>query len=760
MKRKKETTTFLSLGLVLTWVRRPASPLVALLVFLMVLSGCQTSLVAPQIRPHTSTDRLVKNADYLKKSGKVELAVKELEEAHLQDPGNLTILDVLIQCYEDLGHFDRAQELYEEALSRAGHHPALENNRCYSFYLQGRLNQAESCFRKVLARHPDNQTARNNLGLVLCRQGREDDALALWREAGSDTEARQRLGQALTALGREAPPHLAGGASPPADQQTVAAAKPVEASGPETLEPQAPRPAGPEGPRPAPVQVAAAPAPPPAPAGQVTPASGADQGPRKTPEPLTAQAPAPAAALPHQPAATEPQPTPEPVAAVPHLPSAGEGQAQPAPEPRTTIASSFSAEISEPAVQTSTPASAPEITPGSLKIETPVAAPAPSPSPVPARSVAETAPDASGSPSTSNQAAQEPTPASMATVTTPEPPPAPAAVPATPVTVAATPAELPEASAPAAPEAPVETGLQAGAPEPPAPEIQVTEPRHPLRQLLVNLIRLLTEKEPAAQAAVVSETPQASTPSPRPQELPEPQTSAALQVPEAAASSPSAVAQEALAHAESGTGPVAQVSSPGQGQPGAAVPNLKGELLVTESAEPSSESARDEAGEPAPARQPVQGSEAAASPVAVPRVSVAAAPPHQPEVSAAPQGNPILNEDTGASSPFLTSLELHETRIELKNGNGVQNLARDARRLLALEGFTVVSIGNHLDFGLDQTIIAYRPEAARVAQALSHQFFPEAILQEDGKTSLHADIRVSLGRDLIADNRPLAQMTP
>ena len=205
---------------------------------------------------------------------------------------------------------------------------------------------------------------------------------------------------------------------------------------------------------------------------------------------------------------------------------------------------------------------------------------------------------------------------------------------------------------------------------------------------------------------------------------------------------------------------MAQVSSPVQARPGAPVPALKGELLVTESAEPSPESARDEAKEPSPARQPVQRTEAAASPVAVPRVSAAPAPSPQPKVFAAPQGNPVLTEDTGASSPFLTSLELHETRIELKNGNGVQNLARNARRLLALEGFTVVSIGNHLDFGLEQTIIAYRPEAARVAQALSHKFFPEAILQEDGKTSPQADIRVSLGRDLLNHPKPLAQLKP
>lgn len=101
------------------------------------------------IRPTSNAARLVRNATHLKQTGRVELALKDLEEAHLQEPENLEILDALIQCYEELGHFDRAQELYKEALARTGRHPALENNRCYSLYLAGRLAKAETCFREL-----------------------------------------------------------------------------------------------------------------------------------------------------------------------------------------------------------------------------------------------------------------------------------------------------------------------------------------------------------------------------------------------------------------------------------------------------------------------------------------------------------------------------------------------------------------------------------------------------------------------------------
>jgi len=98
----------------------------------------------------------------------------------------------------------------------------------------------------------------------------------------------------------------------------------------------------------------------------------------------------------------------------------------------------------------------------------------------------------------------------------------------------------------------------------------------------------------------------------------------------------------------------------------------------------------------------------------------------------------------------LTAEELVTTRIELKNGNGATNQAKETRSLLALEGFSVSGVGNHIDFGLEETTIAFRPEAAKVAKALARKFFPAARLAPGGKVSAAADIRVSLGRDCLA----------
>jgi cytochrome c-type biogenesis protein CcmH/NrfG len=145
--------------------------------------------------------RLAQNAHYYKLMGQPELGLKELELAHQQNPDNLQIADLLAQNYEELGKFEAARQLYQEALTRRGSNPVMANNFCFSYYTEGRWQEAETCFRKTLARDPGNVAARNNLGLLYCRLGRRDEARRLWQETEGTAAADAKLGQALAALG-------------------------------------------------------------------------------------------------------------------------------------------------------------------------------------------------------------------------------------------------------------------------------------------------------------------------------------------------------------------------------------------------------------------------------------------------------------------------------------------------------------------------------------------------------------------------------
>jgi Tfp pilus assembly protein PilF len=546
---------------------------IGLLLWLAFLPGCNSQNSASrkalrEIRPATNTALLMQNAAYLRKSGRLELAVEDLEEAHLQDPGNMEILDVLTQSYEELGDYDRAEELYEEALSRGGRHPAIENNRCYALYLQGRLDQAETCFRKLLAREPDNKAARNNLGLVLCKQGREAEALAMWREALNDNDARQHLGQALAALGKEVPPSLAGPAPAPAGQQVAAVnqpASPAPAAGIRQLSPPAP------GALPAPSTPLAA-------------------------SPLANQAP-----------------------------------------------------IGD------------QIPPGNI-------ASAPAVSPAPA----------------SSSTGQTP---AMAAASTPEKTPARAAAIAA---AAVPPAEKPLSPPPATtsvkkPKAPVLTvldleGTRIEVKNGNGIQDQARELRSRLSVEGFTVVGIGNHIDFGLEDTVISYRPES-------------------------AKVAKALAQKFF--------PGAKLEKDGKISPGA---NIRVSL------------GRDLAGE-------------------------------QNFAATAPVMDGVRKQ---ASSPvaslpdYLTAQELN-LRIEIRNGNGVTGQAWEAGSQLALEGFRVVNIANNKGFGLERTVIAYQPEAARLARVIYKKYFPKADLQEEATLPPWTDVRVSLGRDQISNHQHLAQ---
>jgi Flp pilus assembly protein TadD len=169
-------------------------------------------------------DRLLRNVHYYKLMGQPELGLRELELVHQQNPDNLQIVNYLAQNYEELGKFEAARQLYQEALARHGAQPALANNLCFSYYQEGRWQEAETCFRQTLARDPVNVAARNNLGLLYCRLGRQDEARQLWQQAEGGPAAEIKVGQALAALGLPKSPVYA---QKPVPAPPVAKAAPV-----------------------------------------------------------------------------------------------------------------------------------------------------------------------------------------------------------------------------------------------------------------------------------------------------------------------------------------------------------------------------------------------------------------------------------------------------------------------------------------------------------------------------------------------------
>lgn len=693
---------------------------------------------AQTVRPPSSeTARLLNNASILRSLGRSHLAVKELEEALQRDPGNLKVVDALAQCYEDLRDYARAQTLYEAALAKNPQHTALRNNLGFSYYQSGEWQKAEASFREALKLDPANRQARNNLGLLLVRQGRQAEALALWQEREGEQVARELLAQALAAVGEKAPVQTARRSSP-------------------------------------------------------------------TPTPAVAPpASAPAAA----PSASAPAATPSPAAAVPRAPvAAPQPQVQPAvaaPRPPEVIPPPASSPVKEAQATRETPASPPQaaapsppkpvVSGGSTAVAS-AAAPSP-PSPAPPAAPTKTAgagatPVASGSPAKA----------------APSAPPA-TSPPSKPAPEAAAKPEFPPGRAAAAVQVTSAGPSQKSAP-PQAARNDVKSDRTavPMPPLKATAAVKKTTPAPSARpsAALASKGPRPKTSLPKAQSA-SPQ--AAVQpAPWQREAPPSS--QELLEHRlvllnGNGCQGIArkhrewlemegfQVAEVGNfrdfGQERTSISYLPGARRVAKflsrtcypqadlkeaASLPRSAAVLVVLGRNQLAREAkvnhrlaklrAMAAELASSAPAAVR-EPAGAQPHTATPSPVIAATPKAERGSPPPPPTpvsLTSAELISTRISVKNGNGTKNIARAYRALLSQQGFTVADIGNHIDFGMVQTTILYRPEAARVAQTLAARFFPRARLQE-AQLADGLEVKVVLGKDLAGPSPELlAQLGP
>jgi Tfp pilus assembly protein PilF len=156
-----------------------------------------------------------------------------------------------------------------------------------------------------------------------------------------------------------------------------------------------------------------------------------------------------------------------------------------------------------------------------------------------------------------------------------------------------------------------------------------------------------------------------------------------------------------------------------------------------------------------PGREPT----AEPPPASLVRQTVTPARPEKAAPQAVRASQPDPKGMAGQTSPdkpratpptYLTARELMETGIAIHNGNGIPHLAHDTRSVLSLEGFNVVAIANYRDFGVDRTIIYYRPQSEHVATFLNNKFFPRAAVEPAPQLADRVDVKVILGHDLFS----------
>lgn len=155
-------------------------------------------------------DLQVAYARTLEKRGEVEQAQARYQEAVRQDPQRGDAWLRLAILHDREGRFAESADMYRKALASRPGDPEIYCDVGYSFYLQRRWAEAEMNLRQALALRPNHARAHNNLGLLLARTGRDEEALAQFRQAGggeADSHANLAFALALEGQWPEAKQH-------------------------------------------------------------------------------------------------------------------------------------------------------------------------------------------------------------------------------------------------------------------------------------------------------------------------------------------------------------------------------------------------------------------------------------------------------------------------------------------------------------------------------------------------------------------------
>lgn len=146
----------------------------------------------------------------LRLRGMHDLAIAKFQAAiQLRPDWPLAYVDLGV-CWDERGHHGKAREAYFKALALAPGMSSIYNNIGYSYFLEGEYGEAIEHYRKALALDPDNRQIHNNVALAYSTQQKWDKALYHFTRALGEAAAQNNVGHLLLRAGRvdEALAHL------------------------------------------------------------------------------------------------------------------------------------------------------------------------------------------------------------------------------------------------------------------------------------------------------------------------------------------------------------------------------------------------------------------------------------------------------------------------------------------------------------------------------------------------------------------------
>ena len=186
---------------------------ISVFVFGVLVGGCQhleplpvaappgmpTAESTPKLTAAQVADVKIAYGRTLEKRGAPDQAQTMYVEALKLDSSRADACARLGVLYDQQCKFDEAAHWHRKAVAAEPKNPDFHCNAGYSLYLQGNLIEAEKSLRTCLALSPDHARGHNNLGMILARTDRCEEALAEFHRAGcNEADAQANLAYALT----------------------------------------------------------------------------------------------------------------------------------------------------------------------------------------------------------------------------------------------------------------------------------------------------------------------------------------------------------------------------------------------------------------------------------------------------------------------------------------------------------------------------------------------------------------------------------
>jgi Tfp pilus assembly protein PilF len=155
------------------------------------------------LRPEQKADIQLALAVAAERQGRADDAKKIYLEVLKAASDRADVHHRLAKLYDRNGDCPAAEPCYQRAIRLDPKNAEFHCDLGYSYYLQQRWQEADASLRRAIALDPDLRRAHNNLGMLLGRTGRQDEALQEFVAAGCGrAEALANLGYALALTDR------------------------------------------------------------------------------------------------------------------------------------------------------------------------------------------------------------------------------------------------------------------------------------------------------------------------------------------------------------------------------------------------------------------------------------------------------------------------------------------------------------------------------------------------------------------------------